>query len=111
MFNTAVTGSLPSTVGALTNLQYATLSEFGWVGGGRSLECEHVSFLLFVPRSLSAHGSPLNGTLPSTLGLLTALTLLDVSQTGVTALPSTFANMTALRCVLAGRLCVLSSEF
>ena len=60
---------------------------------------------------LDLHGNRLYGTIPPTVSQLTALTLLDVSQTGVTALPSTFANMTALRCVLAGRLCVLSSEF
>ncbi|CAB9521637.1 Leucine Rich Repeat [Seminavis robusta] len=75
--NAAITGPLPSDIGALTILEYLNISQSS-ISGAIPTETGMLTKL----RSLDLSSTLLTGTLPTELGLLTSLTLLSVGNNG-----------------------------
>ena len=110
-------GTLPSTISNLINLQELILPVMGYTGtipasiyGMSALTIVHLSFNKLTGTidssictatklvSLSLQQNLLGGTIPSTIGSLGSLTLLDLRQNSLSgAIPSTIVSLTNLR--------------
>jgi Leucine-rich repeat (LRR) protein len=92
----APTGTLPSTLGALTALRTLDLSGHELTGTIPS-SLGTLTALTSLSLTRFFHGGGLTGALPSTFGALTALSLLWLSRNRLTGvIPSTLGAMTAL---------------
>jgi hypothetical protein len=96
-----MTGTLPTTLGLLTKLEYLFLAKNPSLVPGPVPDW--VASLIML-EELSLKGTNRNGTIPTFLGKLTNLVLLDLDQNGFTGkLPNDLGKLTNLLFLLVGR--------
>ena len=89
---TGLRGTMPSTIGTITNLRYIGLNKNS-LSGTIPASLGQLTLL----GCLTLERNMLMGTIPPEIGLLTALTILDMSKNRFSGnIPSSFSNLRAL---------------